>query len=149
MRGAPRRAWRQLRGSRLCASSANLLQCRLCPPRAGIDRRPILAKFDVEDGLGRPDGNRCRRPYRAVAHDGDRLTGKNELPNIYVDLIHPGKNNVIALTGVDDQKLAIAAVRPGEGDPAVAGGRDDCAAPGRNENSFLGCAKPVLISKTP
>ena len=65
---------------------------------------------------------------RAVAHDRNRLPSKNELADVYVDSIHPGKNNIISLSRIDDQELSIAPVGTGEGNPSITGRGDNASA---------------------
>ncbi len=84
---------------------------------------------------------------RPFAHDGDRLPSQNELSYVYVDLVHSRKDNIIALSRVDDQELSIAAVRTGECHPTVAGRDDDRFDAGRDQHSFPGAAEPIGLPK--
>src|SRR5713101_9864640 len=117
-----------------CASSANLFAFICGPPWAWINWSAVLAELDIEHGLARVGcENGCdlgRGP-----HGRDRLPRKYKLADVYRNALHPGDQDMIPATGVEDQELSVAAKRSGVHNPAITRGCDLGSGPGCQGNA--------------
>src|SRR5262249_47404199 len=116
------------------------------PPWAWIDWSAVFAELDIEDGLaraGRENGcNLGRRP-----HGCDRFPRKHKLSDINRNALHPGDQDMIPATGLEDQELSIAAEGSGVNYPAVTRRCDLGARPRCQRNAFFYAAGAVGTAK--
>src|SRR3954467_12033386 len=111
------------------ASSANLFAFTCGPPWAWIDWSAVLTELDIEHGLtrvGREDG--CT--LGLGSHVRDRLPRKYKLADVNRNALHPGDQDMIPATGIEDQELSVAAERPRVNNPAITRGCDLGTGPG-------------------
>src|SRR5881227_693925 len=99
-----------------CASSANLFAFICGPPWAWINGSAVLTELDVEHGL-----TRIRRKYRCNlgrrSHRCDRLPRKYKLADVDRNALHPGDQDMIPATGIEDQELSVRPERSGINNP--------------------------------
>src|SRR5437879_660150 len=129
-----------------CASSANLFAFICGPPWAWIDWSAVLTELDVEHGLtriGREDG--CNLGLRP--HGRDRLPRKYKLADVYRNALHPGDQDMIPATGIEDQELSVAAEGAGVNNPAITRCCDLGAGPGCQRNALFDATRAVGTAK--
>src|SRR6478735_7212511 len=138
----PRRWRRSGERGKSCASSANLFAFICGPPWTWIDWSAVLTELDIEHGLARAGGeNGCNLVCRP--HGCDRLSRKYKLADVYRNALHPGDQDMIPATGIEDQELSVASEGSGVNNPAVTRGCDLCAGPGCQGNAFF-CATHAI-----
>src|SRR3954453_6185902 len=124
----PRR-WRRLgEPSKSCASSANLFAFVCGPPWAWINGSAVLTELDIEH---RPAGVCCEngRDLGSRPHGGDRLPCQHKLADAHRNALHPGDQDMIPASGIEDQELSVAAEGAGIHNPAITRGCDLRAGP--------------------
>src|SRR5712672_4006220 len=142
----PRRWRRCEEKQKSCASSANLFAFICGPPWAWIDWSAVLTELDIEHGPARGGReNRCDLGRRS--HGRDRLPRKYKLADVNRNALHPGDQDMIPATGIEDQELSVAAERSGVNYPAVTRGCDLCSGPGCQRNAFFCAASAVGTAK--
>src|SRR6267142_3477567 len=119
-----------------CASSANLFAFICGPPWAWIDWSAVLTELDIEHGPAR-GGRENRRDLGRRSHGRYRLPRKDKLADVNRNALHPGDQDMIPATGIEDQELSVAAERPGVNNPAVTRGCDLGAGPTCQRNAFF------------
>src|SRR4029077_20117379 len=129
-----------------CASSADLFAFICGPPWAWIDWSAVLTELNIEHGLargGRENGcdQRCR------SHGLDRLPRKYKLADVYRNALHPGDQDMIPATGIEDQELSVAAEGSGINNPTVTRGCDLGAGPGCQRNAFFDATDTIGTAK--
>src|SRR5262245_40992260 len=106
------------------------------PPWARIDWSAVLTELDIQHRLTRG----CRE-YRCDLgcrpHRRDRLSRKYKLADVYRNTLHPGDQDMIPATGIEDQELSVAAERSSVNYPAVTRCCDLSACPGGHGNTFF------------
>ena len=108
---------------------------------------PSLRNSTYKNRLFRADSDRRRGLRGSVAHARHRLARQYELPHVHIDSTHAGQDHIIAAAGVNDQELSITSIRPGKGDPSVAGRNDDTIFPRGDGKAFFGPAIAVGRAK--
>src|SRR5215475_2002116 len=142
----PHRLQRSEELPKSCASSANLFAFICGPPWAWIDWSAVFAELDIEYGLtsvGRKYG--CHLGSRP--HGRDRLPRLHELADVYRNALHPGDQDMIPATGIQDQELSVAAERSGINNPTVTRRCDLRPGPGRQRNAFFYATGAVGTAK--
>src|SRR5258705_12357623 len=119
-----------------CASSANLVAFICGPPWARVDWSAVLPELDIEHGPARGGReNRCDLGRRS--HGRDRLPRKDKLADVNRNALHPGDQDMIPATGIEDQELSVASEGTGVNNPAVTRGSDRGTGPGGQRNAFF------------
>src|SRR6478609_11904779 len=129
-----------------CASSANLFAFICGPPWAWIDWSAVLTELDIEHGLARVSReDRCNLGLRP--HGCYRLPRKYKLADVNRNALHPGDQDMIPATGVEDQELSVAAERSGVHNPAITRRCDLGTGPSCQRNAFFYAARAVGTAK--
>src|SRR3954452_20790632 len=93
-----------------CASSANLLAFICGPPWAWIDWSAVLTELDIQHRLTRVRGENGS-DLRGRPHRRHRLPREHKLTDVDRNALHPGDQDMIPATGIEDQELSIASER--------------------------------------
>src|SRR5258705_3389781 len=129
-----------------CASSANLFAFICGPPWAWIDGSAVVTELDIEHGPTRGGReNRCDLGCRS--HGRDRLPRKYKLADVNRNALHPGDQDMIPATGIEDQELSVASEGTGVNNPAVTRGCDLCTGPRCQRNAFFDATEAVRTAK--
>ena len=72
---------------------------------------------------------------------------KYELADVDRNTLHPGDQDMIPATGIEDQELSVAAEGSGINNPAITRGCDLRAGPGCQRNAFFDATRAVGTAK--